>query len=580
MATLEDYELLMNIKGPSIELQKTATYIQWRVAGSDGPWANLLLLTDIQGLPGFENVPTDPGVAQLVKLPSETNKAVVEVATSVTVAQSRSDKAIATAAFAGEVSGVGTPRDSAGSPMSSVPGMQLRGVTTVSYPVDTIRYHPFEIDSAVKITKVKYDVTTAPASACYLSTAIYSTDAFWQPLALIQQVNIIVPTATGPVQAEFASPKTLPKGRYLVAVASEKALTLRGYNGGPAFAATLAGASLSQYFQAAAPYSATFKELAPRWTSAPTGANGGTHAALFDWTAKTPALESMFMLPDRQVVKGANVVVLSEGWDVFWINWDWDGQIKWQIDAAKSAGANTIRIIGDYLGVALGSITIAQYRARWRQVIDYCASLGMYTYVCGGDAPAGQTSDPRSTPVLIDLAKEINGDPWVIGFDIIQESYPFAVTNMATLVPAIRAVCDRKLTFSIPISARWDANAAYARNQFRPYVDFYDYHAYFDVTLADLDFYWDEEHESKPLLFGEFGAALNLGQSAQLSRYASVRNAVSSVRSDGRHVAGALQWAIRDQGVDTNASRWGMWTEAKVPRQYLIDAFKAFPAHR
>jgi hypothetical protein len=147
------------------------------------------------------------------------------------------------------------------------------------------------------------------------------------------------------------------------------------------------------------------------------------------------------------------------------------------------------------------------------------------------------------------------------------------------LIPKIRAVSNAKLAFSIPIAGPWDANSAFARNQLRPYVDFYDFHLYHNVTTADIDGYWDIEHEYKPLVIGEFGSAAINGQAAQESVYNSVRTVVNYVRNDGRHLAGALNWAIRDQG-PTNDAWWGMWTANREPRNYLINIFKQFPSSR
>jgi len=556
MAIHDEYEFIANLKGAK---------------GDDGA----------QGLAGPVAVANDVAFASAVGGISETNTAVAKLASEATLAQSSYDKAIASAAFAGEVSGFGPPTNAAGSPMSGIPDTVLRGVTSLAFPVNTIRYHPFEIHSAVTVTKVKFEVTVAPSVAGYVSTAIYSADALWQPLALMQQVNTVANTSTGPLQSMFAPSKPLPKGRYLLAVASEYALTLRGYRGGPSFAATSLSGVLSQYFEVPATYAATFKELAPHWTSAPTGTEGGVHSILLEWTAQAASLDAMFMLPDRQLVKGANVVVFQEGWDLFWANWAWDTKIKWQIDYAKSAGANTIRVIGDVFAITRYSLmTITEYRARWRQLIDYCASLDMYVYACGGGIPDTNYNTAAVTQVLVELGKEINGDERVIGYDVMQESYSFAITEMDALIPAIRAVCDRKLTFSLPIGASWDVDSAYARNQLRPNVDFYDFHIYYDVSVSDVTAYWDIEGESKPLLFGEFGAALDLGQAAQEARYAAVKSVVAAVRPDGRHCAGGLTWAITDQDTTSDGVRWGMWTDAKAPRQYLIDAFRSFPNHR
>jgi len=486
---------------------------------------------------------------------------------------------VATAAFTGQVGGSAAPHADNGSTMIGVPGVNLRGTSTMVLAIDKVTYHPFEVTEPLGVSSFAAEITVAPSAGCYLSVAIYSVDGFWQPFKLMQSTQAIV-SAVGGVSAGFSSYPTLPRGRYVIAVAAEKAMTLRGYLGGPTFATGSPSANLSQYFSADRAYKVAWDQIAPRWTSAPGATTGAVTPVLLDWTAQAPAIDSMFLLPNRQVVKGVNIVLHGESWNNFWTVWDWNNHIKWQVDNAKSVGANTIRVIGEPTGIAAGNFTAAQYRARWRQLIDYCASLGMYVYATGGS-----TNEAASLPVaqitasLVELAKEIHGDPWVMGFDVIQESYAFAMANVATVVPAIRAVCDRKLSFSLPVGERWDGDSIYAMNQLRPWVDFYDFHIYYQISNADVDYLFDNSHEVKPIVWGEFGSPVSVGQSAQVARYNAVRDSVYKVRPDGRHIAGALQWAARDQGDDV-ASQYGMWTKDKVPRQYLIDVFRPFPTIR
>ncbi|WP_104084256.1 hypothetical protein [Cryobacterium sp. Y11] len=554
MTIYDDYEFIANLKGRK---------------GDQGD----------PGLAGPVAVANDVAFASAVSGVSATNTAVTALAAKAVLAQSLSDRGVASAAFESATTSSGTPRNLSGVAMSGIPNAQLRGVTTLGFSPNTVRYHPFEVDASLTVMRAKFEVTTSPDIACYMTVGIYSVDAFWQPMELIQQLTVAV-TGVGVADAGFAMPTELPKGRYLLAVSAERAMTLRGYFGGPSFANSVPSAAISEFFEVSTPYTVDLPEPAVHWTIASTGVNGAVHGVLLDWAVNNPALDSLFMLPNRQVVKGANVVLYNQGWDLFWANWAWETDIKWQIDYAKSAGANTIRVIGDVMAITRYAImTITEYRARWRQLIDYCASLDMYVYACGGGIPDANYDITAVTQVLVELGKEINGDERVIGLDIMQESYAFAITNMETLVPSIRAVCDRKLTFSIPTGAPWDDNSVAARNQFRPWVDFYDFHVYYDVSVNDIQDYWNRANESKPFLIGEFGLGAAAGEPAQLARFTAVRNAVALVREDGRHIAGALVWAIRDQDPDPS-QYYGLWTVDKVPRQYLIDAFKAFPDHR
>src|SRR6266487_3767970 len=56
----------------------------------------------------------------------------------------------------------------------------------------------------------------------------------------------------------------------------------------------------------------------------------------------------------------------------YWLEWDWFGWIRPQIDCAIALGANAIRIIGDVAMVLSGGVTQATYNARLQQLMAYC----------------------------------------------------------------------------------------------------------------------------------------------------------------------------------------------------------------
>ena len=249
-----------------------------------------------------------------------------------------------------------------------------------------------------------------------------------------------------------------------------------------------------------------------------------------------------------------------------WVDWDWEGRVKQQVDLLASKGGNCVRVIGDVVGVLDGSITLATYRARWRQLIDYAASVGVSTYACGGNAAhfgAYTVSDVLS--VLTGLAAEINGDTDVVGFDIVQESPTWVATNGASAVAAVRAVCDRPLTFSLAKTSQ-AAMTNESHAGVRDLVDFLDFHVYFSPTAA----MWATvaPNESKPILVGEFGLGVSSGQAAQEARYNAVVTAYAAAADD--MVAGLLVWAIADD-------EWGMWPTAGTERSYLTGIFQTIP---
>ena len=62
-------------RGPAVELQKSATHLQWRVEGSTGAWTDLVLLLDLKGPQGLQGDrgPSGPGFAFQGNVPTVAN---------------------------------------------------------------------------------------------------------------------------------------------------------------------------------------------------------------------------------------------------------------------------------------------------------------------------------------------------------------------------------------------------------------------------------------------------------------------------------------------------------------------------
>ena len=109
-------------------------------------------------------------------------------------------------------------------------------------------------------------------------------------------------------------------------------------------------------------------------------------------------------------------------WASLWGAWDWSGLIAPQLDDIAKIG-NTVRIIGNTLVMALGSITLTQYLARWKQLLDHAQSLGLLVYPCGGDLGHwGIYTWAQSTQTYTQLAQLLKSYPNVIGVDIVNEA--------------------------------------------------------------------------------------------------------------------------------------------------------------
>jgi hypothetical protein len=292
-----------------------------------------------------------------------------------------------------------------------------------------------------------------------------------------------------------------------------------------------------------------------------------------------PPAEPPYELVSGVTLRGANLTIRSthtQAWLSLFDEWDWTGWVKYQIDLAASAGCNCIRLIGDVAGVHMGTFSAATYRTRWAQLIDYCDSIGMYVYVAGGgqsqfDIPSPSMTQADIIAVLVELGAELDGRSNVVAFDIIQETgSSWALTNAKAVTEAVRAVCDRPVTYSFPLISKPTLASINFRNTLRPYVDFFDYHVYMDFDATTLlGNYW--ANESAPLVVGEFGSAGT--QAEQEARYDGVLAAVTADAGDSRRVAGSLAWSVVDGGTGT----YGLFSDAGVERAHLTDRLALFP---
>lgn len=276
-------------------------------------------------------------------------------------------------------------------------------------------------------------------------------------------------------------------------------------------------------------------------------------------------------------LRGANLTLKTThtGYADLFAEWDWAGWIKFQVDLAVSAGCNCVRLIGDVAGVYAGTFSAATYRSRWRQLIDYCASLGVYVYVAGGGVSQfGSMTQADIIAVLVELAAELDGDSTVVAFDVIQESgASWALTNAHAVSEAVRAVCDRPISYSIGATAKASVASVTNRNALAPWVDFFDYHLYFQCDARTLlGNYW--RTCSTPLMVGEFGSPNTSGQTVQEAFYDGIVATVGADPGGGRRLAGALAWSIVDGGVTGN---YGLFSDAGTERTWLTSRLASLP---
>lgn len=271
-------------------------------------------------------------------------------------------------------------------------------------------------------------------------------------------------------------------------------------------------------------------------------------------------------------------------WDGFWTHWNWAGWIKPNIDLAKAAGLNCIRIIGSIGAITGYGLSQATYLVRLQQVIEYCRDNGMYYYATGGDMRdvSGATLPGDATTILVAIANLLKNYPdTVIGFDVIQEiSTGYGTFTEATIVSwagtwtsAIRAAAPNlALTYSdVGANGSPIAFADSARfSEWDSLLDYYDFHVYgtYDASAPNAFFMLS----NRDIMIGEVGADRNSLSSPQItSQYNAVGKWMTSYP-----ISGALQWSIKSLD---GANRFGFYNSSGVVNTDVSVPFLAYPTN-
>ena len=311
-------------------------------------------------------------------------------------------------------------------------------------------------------------------------------------------------------------------------------------------------------------------------------------------------------MPDNRRLFGANIVPTAadvapaagqQAWINMFLNWDWDGWVKPQVDylCGNGIGANCLRMIGSQEGVITGRFSQDYHDSRLEQLITYCRSLGVHYFLCTGGVQqplvdtlaAGWLTPQLLARVQATTINRVGVYDNVIGCDLLQEAQGGTFGN-SFLIPMVSEV--RRLTNNLlpltcsasmvntsagvpipgPTGENWLLNAGDGR--MAQYFDFISGHLYFRA----LDNTWFDQFTSAfpnhDILIGEFGQNLGGGVTAQVndySRYLSMGNAPI------RQVRGALCWAASDQSVSA-AEQWGVYSATFAARPWMLDVLRQY----
>lgn len=115
----------------------------------------------------------------------------------------------------------------------SIPGVEASSAGTFAISANTIRYAPIYVTTPITIDQMAIEVTTGGAASTTARLGIYNADLDWQPTSLVVDAGTVAVDSTG---VKIASVNvTLPPGRYLLALNSDGAPTLRRVLGGAMF---------------------------------------------------------------------------------------------------------------------------------------------------------------------------------------------------------------------------------------------------------------------------------------------------------------------------------------------------------
>ncbi|MEN4450266.1 hypothetical protein [Mycobacterium sp. SM3041] len=285
-----------------------------------------------------------------------------------------------------------------------------------------------------------------------------------------------------------------------------------------------------------------------------------------------------------------------------WTAWDWDHWIRPQIDDAAAIG-NAVRLWGSTQTFLAGNITEDLYFARWQQLLDYCAKKGLLMLPSGCDLQTDvkQTiSTGKAASHYATWANMLAQYPGVIGVDLLNEGWGLTVPGTGRqaeynwLLTVLRACADAvhsqglPVTVSFPVfdSSVWSwssdgpapAGPLYGKHPvdaFFELCDFLDFHIYAKTTQADIEATYEKSWaRSKPMVFGEFGIALEHSTAERTDFYNMVHQLVSA-RSDHW---GALAWSCYD--VNSTDNTYGLYSAPGVLRQDIAKPFAGFPTAR
>ena len=289
----------------------------------------------------------------------------------------------------------------------------------------------------------------------------------------------------------------------------------------------------------------------------------------------------------------------SNIWAAMWTTWDWENWIKPQIDDAATLG-NAVRLWGSVQTFLEGNITEHTYFLQWQQLLDYCASKGLYMLPSGSDlqdVAQPLMSSAKAAAHYETWASMLSEYPGVVGVDLMSEAWGLAVAGHVDndwLLPVLHACADVVHAQGLPVAASfplfdsslwsWSPDGPgpagwmfekYPVEPFFELSDYLDIHLYATTTPAQVTSTYEKAWAAgKPMIFGEFGIGADQPPVSRTNFYEMVEKLVSA-RLDN---IGALSWSCYD--VNDSDNQFGLFSSPGVVRPEIAKPFATFPMTR
>ena len=161
-----------------------------------------------------------------------------------------------------------------------VPGAELMGQVTISFPTNYIHYFPIMVRTSIVCDLMVIEVTTQASSGKTLRLGIYNANTSWQPTSLVLDAGTVAADAAAVVTKSIS--QTLTPGPYLLAIAIQETTALRVVRGGTRYIGIGAALGTSAFITGlyVANTYAAFAATGVAWTTVWTGTLPFYHALL------------------------------------------------------------------------------------------------------------------------------------------------------------------------------------------------------------------------------------------------------------------------------------------------------------